>query len=44
MLPPIHLERFGSDPDTDAIYDEVTGEMQETLTELSDERTLPLVG
>jgi 1-acyl-sn-glycerol-3-phosphate acyltransferase len=45
VLPPIDLrERFGPDPDLDAVYDEITGEMQETLTELSDERTLPLVG
>jgi 1-acyl-sn-glycerol-3-phosphate acyltransferase len=45
VLPPIDLrERFGPDPDFDAVYDEVTGEMQETLTELSEERDLPLVG
>ncbi len=44
VLPPIQLERFGSDPDHDEIYEEVTGEMQEALTGLSDERTIPLVG
>ena len=45
VLPPIDLrERFGAAPDHEAVYDEVTGEMQEALTVLSDERTLPLVG
>ena len=45
VRPPIDLvERFGSDPDHEEIYEEVTGEMQETLSELSEERTLPLVG
>lgn len=45
VLPPIDLrERFGAAPDHEAVYDEVTGEMQEALTGLSDERTLPLVG
>ena len=37
-------ERFGADADPDEVYEEVTGEMQETLDDLADERTLPLVG
>jgi 1-acyl-sn-glycerol-3-phosphate acyltransferase len=42
---PIDLrERFGPDPDLDDVYDEVTGEMQDTLSDLADERTLPLAG
>jgi 1-acyl-sn-glycerol-3-phosphate acyltransferase len=45
ILPPIDLkERFGADPDADAVYEEVTEEMQDSLSELSDERTLPVVG
>jgi 1-acyl-sn-glycerol-3-phosphate acyltransferase len=45
VLPPIDLRaRFGADPDVDEVYDEVTGEMQETLSDLSGERILPLVG
>jgi hypothetical protein len=45
ILPPIDLrERFGGDVDADAAYEQVTAEMQETLSELSDERTLPVVG
>jgi 1-acyl-sn-glycerol-3-phosphate acyltransferase len=45
VLPPIDLrERFGEDPDLDEVYEEVTAEMQEALTGLSEERTLPVVG
>jgi 1-acyl-sn-glycerol-3-phosphate acyltransferase len=45
VLPPIDLkERFGPDPDYEEVYKGVTGEMQDALDELSDERTLPLVG
>jgi 1-acyl-sn-glycerol-3-phosphate acyltransferase len=45
VLPPIDLkERFGPSPDYDEVYEGVTGEMQDALSELSDERTLPLVG
>jgi 1-acyl-sn-glycerol-3-phosphate acyltransferase len=45
VLPPIDLEqRFGSDPPREKVYDEITGEMQEALSELQDERTLPVVG
>ncbi|HEX8743261.1 MAG TPA: lysophospholipid acyltransferase family protein [Thermoleophilaceae bacterium] len=42
---PIDLrERFGPAADVEAIYDEVTGEMQESLDALSEERTVPVVG
>jgi 1-acyl-sn-glycerol-3-phosphate acyltransferase len=45
VLPPIDLaERFGPDPKHQQIYDEITGEMQEALSELQEERTLPVVG
>jgi 1-acyl-sn-glycerol-3-phosphate acyltransferase len=45
VLEPIDLrEQLGGDPDPDAGYEVVTGTMQETLTALSDERTLPVVG
>ena len=45
VMPPIDLkERFGANADTDEVYDELTGEMQEALDDLADERTLPLVG
>ncbi len=45
ILPPIDLrEHFGDSVDTDAAYEQVTAEMQETLSGLSDERTLPIVG
>jgi 1-acyl-sn-glycerol-3-phosphate acyltransferase len=45
VLDPIDLtERFGSDPDRDAVYDAVTGEMQEALDALDRERGLPVVG
>jgi 1-acyl-sn-glycerol-3-phosphate acyltransferase len=45
VLPPIDLEeRFGADPDPERVYEEVTGDMQETLSELSEERTLPIAG
>ena len=45
ILPPIDLkQRFGADPEPETVYDEVTGEMQEKLTDLSDERTLPIAG
>jgi 1-acyl-sn-glycerol-3-phosphate acyltransferase len=37
-------ERFGSDPDTDEVYEHITRVMQEKLDELSAERRLPLVG
>jgi 1-acyl-sn-glycerol-3-phosphate acyltransferase len=45
VLEPIDLvERFGPDPDVDEVYDVVTTEMQDTLSELADDRTLPVVG
>ena len=45
VLPPIDLaERFGPDPEYEEVYEEITGEMQEALTELQEERTLPVVG
>lgn len=45
VLPPIDLdERFGPDPEHEDVYDQITGEMQEALTELQEERTLPVVG
>jgi 1-acyl-sn-glycerol-3-phosphate acyltransferase len=45
VLPPIDLkDRFGDDADLDEVYEEVTGEMQDALTDLSEERTLPIVG
>jgi 1-acyl-sn-glycerol-3-phosphate acyltransferase len=45
VLPPIDLqERFGKDPDPDDAYEEITTEMQDALSDLSEERTLPVVG
>src|SRR3954469_3480481 len=45
VLPPIDLrERFGSKPDLDEVYEGVTGEMQDALCDLSEERALPVVG
>ncbi|MFL5909361.1 MAG: lysophospholipid acyltransferase family protein [Gaiellaceae bacterium] len=45
VLPPIDLtERFGPDPDHDEVYEEVTGEMQDALTDLQAERIAPVVG
>ena len=45
VLPPIDLrERFGPDPDVDAVYEYVTSVMQDALDRLADERTLPVVG
>jgi 1-acyl-sn-glycerol-3-phosphate acyltransferase len=45
VLPAVDLEeRFGSDPKHSRIYEEITSEMQDALTELHDERTLPVVG
>ena len=42
---PIDLrKRFGRDPDPDEVYEEVTDEMQETLTDLAEERILPVIG
>jgi 1-acyl-sn-glycerol-3-phosphate acyltransferase len=45
VLAPIDLtERFGPDPDHGDVYDQITGDMQEALSELQDERILPVVG
>ena len=45
VLQPIDLaERYGKNPDLDEIYDDIVGQMQETLTALQSERTLPLIG
>jgi 1-acyl-sn-glycerol-3-phosphate acyltransferase len=45
VLEPIDLrERFGPDPDIDAIYDEITGLMQQTLDKLAAERRWPVIG
>jgi 1-acyl-sn-glycerol-3-phosphate acyltransferase len=45
VLPPIDLRRrFGADPEPRRIYDAVTGEMQDALSDLADERTLPIAG
>jgi 1-acyl-sn-glycerol-3-phosphate acyltransferase len=45
VLPPIDLrERFGPDPDPDDVYIEVTDEMQDSLSSLSEERTAPIIG
>jgi 1-acyl-sn-glycerol-3-phosphate acyltransferase len=45
VKPPIDLrERFGPEPEYERVYEEITGEMQGTLSELQRERTLPVVG
>jgi 1-acyl-sn-glycerol-3-phosphate acyltransferase len=45
VLPPIDLtERFGPEPEPDEVYDDVTGQMQDTLDRLADERTAPVIG
>jgi 1-acyl-sn-glycerol-3-phosphate acyltransferase len=45
VLPPVDLqERFGTEAEPEEIYDEVTGDMQDALTGLSDERTVPVLG
>src|SRR4051812_43461646 len=45
VLPPIDLRKqFGPNPDYDEVYEGVTGRMQETLSDLQEERTLPVVG
>jgi 1-acyl-sn-glycerol-3-phosphate acyltransferase len=45
VMSPINVEeRYGPAPDPEVVYEEVTDEMQDTLDELSEERTLPVVG
>src|SRR3954451_2771204 len=44
-LEPINLrERYGDDPDIDKIYDDVIGQMQDTLDQLAAERKFPVIG
>jgi 1-acyl-sn-glycerol-3-phosphate acyltransferase len=45
VLEPIHLhERFGPNPDVDAVYETITELMQGTLDELAAERRFPVIG
>ena len=45
VLPPIDLrERYGAEPDVDEVYDDLMEQMQDTLTALQSERSLPLIG
>jgi 1-acyl-sn-glycerol-3-phosphate acyltransferase len=45
VLPPIALEEtFGQDPDHEEVYAEVTDRMQDALSQLQQERTLPIAG
>jgi hypothetical protein len=45
VLPPIDLrERFGARPDHDEVYEAVTGQMQDALTALDEQRGIPVVG
>jgi 1-acyl-sn-glycerol-3-phosphate acyltransferase len=45
VLPPIDIRtEFGDRPNHERVYRAVTNEMQDALDELSEERTLPLVG
>ena len=45
VLEPIDLrERFGHDPDVHAVYDEITGLMQQTLDSLDAQRRWPVIG
>ncbi len=45
VLPPIDLrDSFGPHPDPDEVYGEVTAEMQNTLSALSSERSVPVLG
>jgi len=45
VLDPIDLhERYGEEPDLDAAYADIIGEMQLTLDELASERRLPFIG
>src|SRR5437588_4673158 len=38
------VERFGPKPEPEKVYEEITGEMQDRLSELQEERTLPIIG
>ena len=45
VRPPIDLvERFGPEPDAEQVYEEITGRMQDRLSGLQEERTLPVIG
>src|SRR5205814_2678723 len=45
VLPPVDLrERFGPRPDHDRAYEELTGDMQDALSGLADERAVPVLG
>jgi 1-acyl-sn-glycerol-3-phosphate acyltransferase len=45
VLPPVDLrERYGANVDVEEAYAQITSDMQDELTGLSEERTLPLVG
>ena len=45
VMEPINLrERYGSDPDIDDVYEDVTRLMQDQLSELAAERRLPILG
>jgi 1-acyl-sn-glycerol-3-phosphate acyltransferase len=45
VQPPIDLvERFGPQPQPEKVYEELTAEMQDRLSALQEERTLPIVG
>lgn len=45
VLDPIDLQQqFGPEPDADEVYDSVTAKMQDVLSSLADERTLPVLG
>lgn len=45
VLPPVDVRaRFGAGADPGDVYEQITGEMQETLDELDHERALPVVG
>jgi hypothetical protein len=45
VLPPIDLaERFGPEAEHEHVYKQIVGDMQAALSELQDERTLPVVG
>jgi hypothetical protein len=45
VLEPIDLrQELGEDPDVDAGYELITARMQATLTDLGEERDLPIIG
>jgi len=45
VLDPIDLrERYGPEPDLDEVYDDLIARMQDMLTALAEERTLPVIG